>query len=107
MQVAAVDRRRYLREVGSAASWDGVLDSELLPLIMCSFPMRTRQKQTGYPSSTPRLAFKRPQIPSNRYHEALNRGTLGGLGYQHFHGLIGAPCKGDPSKPQSVPIGVS
>ena len=30
--------------------------------------------------STPRLAFKRPQIPSNRYHTALNRGTLGGLG---------------------------
>ena len=31
-------------------------------------------------TSTPQLPFKRPQIPSNRYHKALNRGTLGGLG---------------------------
>ena len=28
----------------------------------------------------PQLLFKRPQIPSNRDHQALNRGTLGGLG---------------------------
>ena len=35
-------------------------------------------------SSTPQLPFQRPQIPSNRYQKALNRGTLGGLGsYQH------------------------
>ena len=31
-------------------------------------------------SSTPQLPFKTPQIPSNRDHKALNRGTLGGLG---------------------------
>ena len=31
-------------------------------------------------TSTPQLPFKRPQIPSNRDHKALNRGTLGGLG---------------------------
>ena len=35
----------------------------------------------GDPSaSTPQLLFKEPQIPSNGYHNALNRGTLGGLG---------------------------
>ena len=31
-------------------------------------------------TSTPQLPFKTPQIPSNRDHKALNRGTLGGLG---------------------------
>ena len=31
-------------------------------------------------TSTPQLPFKRLQIPSNRDHEALNGGTLGGLG---------------------------
>ena len=31
-------------------------------------------------TSTPQLSFKRPHIPSNRDHKALNRGTLGGLG---------------------------
>ena len=31
-------------------------------------------------TSTPQLPFKRPQIPSNRDHKALNRGTLGGAG---------------------------
>ena len=34
-------------------------------------------KQRPLPTSTPQLPFKRPQIPSNRYHKALNRGTLG------------------------------
>ena len=34
------------------------------------------------PSSTPQLPFKIPQIPSNRDYKALNRATLGGLGYQ-------------------------
>ena len=28
----------------------------------------------------PQLTLKRPQIPSNRDHKALNRGTLGGVG---------------------------
>ena len=32
------------------------------------------------PTSTPKLLCKRLQIPSNRDHKALNRGTLGGLG---------------------------
>ena len=31
-------------------------------------------------TSTPQLPFKTPQIPSNRDHKALNRGTLVGLG---------------------------
>ena len=31
-------------------------------------------------SSIPQLPFNRPPIPSNRYHKALNGGTLGGLG---------------------------
>ena len=31
-------------------------------------------------TSTPQLPLKEPQIPSNRDHNALNRGTLGGLG---------------------------
>ena len=31
-------------------------------------------------AGTPQLPFKRPQIPSNRDHKALNRGTLGGAG---------------------------
>ena len=31
-------------------------------------------------TSTPQLPFKEHQIPSNRDHKALNRGTLGGLG---------------------------
>ena len=31
-------------------------------------------------TSTPQLPFEEPQIPSNRDHKALNRGTLGGLG---------------------------
>ena len=31
-------------------------------------------------TSTPQLPFKTPQIPSNRGHKAINRGTLGGLG---------------------------
>ena len=31
-------------------------------------------------TSTPQLPFKRPHIPTNRDHKALNRGTLGGLG---------------------------
>ena len=29
-------------------------------------------------TSTPQVPFKTPQIPSNRDHKALNRGTLGG-----------------------------
>ena len=32
------------------------------------------------PTSTPQLPFREPQIPSNRDHKALNRGTLLGLG---------------------------
>ena len=28
----------------------------------------------------PKLPFQRSQIPSNRHHQALNRGTLGGVG---------------------------
>ena len=28
----------------------------------------------------PQLPFKEPQIPSNRDHKSLNKGTLGGLG---------------------------
>ena len=31
-------------------------------------------------TNTPELPFKRPQMPSNRDHMALNRATLGGLG---------------------------
>ena len=31
-------------------------------------------------SSTPQLPFERPQIPSHKDHQALNRGTLGGAG---------------------------
>ena len=37
-------------------------------------------KRIQTPASTPQLPFKRPQIPSNRDHKGLNRGTLGGLG---------------------------
>ena len=36
-------------------------------------------------SSIPQLPFKRPQIPSNRDHMALNRGTFGGLGPLSSH----------------------
>ena len=32
-------------------------------------------------SSTPQLPFKIPHIATNRDHKALNKGTLGGLGY--------------------------
>ena len=47
---------------------------------------RTEQQkhasQTCFLSSTPQLPFKIPQIPCNRdHHKALNRGTLGGLGF--------------------------
>ena len=31
-------------------------------------------------TSTPQVPFKAPQIPSNRDHQALKRGTLGGAG---------------------------
>ena len=34
------------------------------------------------PSSTPQLRLKTRHIPTNRDHKALNRGTLGGLGYR-------------------------
>ena len=34
-------------------------------------------------ASTPQLPFKKPQIPSNRDHKNLNRGTLGGAGVCH------------------------
>ena len=37
-------------------------------------------------TSTPQLPFKEPQIPSNRDHKALNRGTLGGLGIDMVYG---------------------
>ena len=37
--------------------------------------------------SDPQLAFKRPQIPSNRDHKALNRGTLGDVGRDSDYGL--------------------
>ena len=46
-------------------------------------------------SSTPQLPVKEPQIPSNRDHKALNRATLGGLGYKgcfRMHGL-GCQCQ--------------
>ena len=40
-------------------------------------------------TSTPQLPFKEPQIPSNRDHKALNRGTLGGLGIDFpLHGHL-------------------
>ena len=37
-------------------------------------------------TSTPQLPFKRPQIPSNRDHEALTRGTLGGCWHTSYFG---------------------
>ena len=40
-------------------------------------------------TSTPQLPFKRPQIPSNRDHMALNGGTLGGLGIGVVESRIG------------------
>ena len=48
-----------------------------------------RSCKTPLTTSTPQLPFKRPQIQSNRYHKALNRGTLGGLGKEASskHGL--------------------
>ena len=49
-------------------------------------------------SSTPQLPFKEPQIPSNRDHKALNRGTLGGLGlFMFFNESIYAMSSGSPS----------
>ena len=51
-------------------------------------------------ASTPQLPFKTPQIPSNRDHKALKRGTLGGLGkgrgtvYDGIHGpFFGVPWR--------------
>ena len=49
----------------------------------------------------PQLSFKRPQIPSNRDHMALNRATLGGLGPDpaicrprwHRCGWASEPCQ--------------
>ena len=39
----------------------------------------------------PQLSFKEPQIPSNREHKALNRGTLGGQGKREtFNSIPGA-----------------
>ena len=36
--------------------------------------------------------FKEPQIPSNRDHKALNRGTLGGLGFSLSSKRFSAKC---------------
>ena len=44
-------------------------------------------------TSTPQLPFKRPQIPSNRDHKALNRGTLGGLGMCMYIYIYIYTCK--------------
>ena len=60
----------------------------------------------------PQLPFKTPQIPSNRDHKALNRGTLGGLGiYIYIHMYVCRPqrprtsqnchCGGSPILKQS------
>ena len=50
----------------------------------------------SYPyTSTPQLPFKRPQIPSNRDHKALNRGTLGGVGIPRIGVLLGPEVRAD------------
>ena len=38
-------------------------------------------------TSTPQLPLKRPQIPSNRDHRALNGGTFGGVGILPTSGI--------------------
>ena len=55
------------------------------------------------PASTPQLPLRDPQIPSNRDHKALHRGTLGRLGnfgarsYESVvHADPGHPALGDP-----------
>ena len=47
-------------------------------------------------TSTPQLPFKRPPMPSNRDHKALNRATLGGLAiyiYIYIHIPTSRDCK--------------
>ena len=51
-------------------------------------------------SQHPQLHFKRPQIPSNRDHKGLNRGTLGvlGLGGEYaVPSFCNLPCLGRSS----------
>ena len=42
-------------------------------------PASCLQIESSLIPSTPQLPSKRPQIPSNRDHKALNKGTLGGF----------------------------
>ena len=47
-------------------------------------------------TSTPQLPFKIPQIPSNKDHKALNRGTFGGLGSRYFIAIRTPTLNGPP-----------
>ena len=44
------------------------------------YPSQNLLRCSGDLCSTPQLPFEEPQIPSNRDHKALNRGTLEGRG---------------------------
>ena len=45
--------------------------------------------QTKGRGGSPQLPFKRPQIPSNRDHKALKKGTLGAVGGGVYFGYFG------------------
>ena len=62
---------------------EGALDTSASELLSCKDANPVKESHHGKtpsPTSTPQLPFKTPQIPSNRDHKALDRGTLGGLG---------------------------
>ena len=67
-----------------AAGFDGDADlqtNQSEPTMVQVIPKPlTRECQVYVTSSTPPLPFKIPQIPSNRGHKALKKGTLGGVG---------------------------
>ena len=53
---------------------------------------------------TPQLPFKIPHITTNRDHNALNRGTLGGLGVGPYFGLAVLWGSRDPFAPSPANV---
>ena len=73
----------------AAGAWSE--DARSLPCPPPQYPKSRPLSQKKWFTSTPQLPFKRPQISSNRYHKALPRGTLVGLGTDHCFGYCGGP----------------
>ena len=72
---------------------------------MYDLKQRLYEYQTQGYMGTPQLLFKRPQVPSNRDHKALNRGTLGGAGMGHCSEYPRGPGQNaqlhEPKSPES------